>query len=143
MTAVEIHGARVLICDPDGGVLHDGGDALGVISEAMRLGADMVAVPVQRLPDDFFRLGSGVAGDIVQKFVTYRLRLAVVGDVSGHVARSGALRDFVSESNRGRHTWFVTDREALETRLARASQGHASGTSDGQRQPAQRSSLSR
>jgi hypothetical protein len=42
----------------------------------------LVIIPAQRLDPDFFRLRTGVAGEFVQKFVTYRLRLAVVGNVS-------------------------------------------------------------
>jgi hypothetical protein len=42
----------------------------------------------------------------------------VVGDISRHVAASNALRDFVYESNRGRHLWFVDSLDELERRLA-------------------------
>jgi hypothetical protein len=44
----------------------------------------------------------------------------VVGDVSAHLAQSDALRDFVIESNRGEHVWFVRDLAELEARLAAA-----------------------
>ena len=74
-------------------------------------------VPVARLAPEFFVLTSGVAGAVVQKFVNYRVRLAVVGDVSGFVAESTALRDFVREANRGRQTWFVADEAELAGRL--------------------------
>ena len=37
--------------------------------------------------------------------------------VTGFVAASSALRDFVYESNRGRQVWFVTDRAELKQRL--------------------------
>jgi len=54
---------------------------------------------------------------LIQKFVNYRIGLAVVGDISAHIAASHALRDFVHESNQGAHLWFVDSLEALETRL--------------------------
>lgn len=54
----------------------------------------------------------------MQKFTSYRIRLAVVGDISAHVAARAALRDLVLESNRGRRTWFVADLDELDTRLA-------------------------
>ena len=72
----------------------------------------------QRLGDAFFQLSTRVAGEAVQKFVNYGIRLAVVGDISAHVAASNALRDFVRESNRGRHVWFVDSLEELERRLS-------------------------
>lgn len=74
-------------------------------------------LPVRRLADEFFTLRTGVAGELVQKFVNYRLPVVVVGDISAHVARSIALRDFVTESNRGRQLWFVETMAELEERL--------------------------
>ena len=74
-------------------------------------------MPVTRLDGRFFSLRTGVAGAIVQKLVQYRRRLAVVGDISGYVAGSNALRDLVYESNRGRQAWFVADRPALDSKL--------------------------
>ena len=49
--------------------------------------------------------------------VNYRLKFAVLGDISEHVAASDALRDFVYESNNGRQIWFLPDEQALEQRL--------------------------
>jgi len=69
------------------------------------------------LADDFFDLSTRLAGEFVQKFVNYGVALAIVGDISAHVAASTALRDSVTESNRGRHLWFAGDLEALAARL--------------------------
>ena len=77
----------------------------------------MVAIPAERLDDRFYQLSTGVAGEIMQKFVNYRIRLAVVGDISTHVAGSGALRDLVRETNKGNHVWFVNDLQELDGRL--------------------------
>ncbi|WP_405691629.1 DUF4180 domain-containing protein [Streptomyces sp. NBC_00057] len=107
----------VLICAPDGAPLRDEQDALDLIGEGLQHDATWVAVPVGRLTDDFFRLRTRVAGDIVQKFVNYRLKLAVVGDISRHTDASNALRDFVRESNRGTQLWFLPDIDALHARL--------------------------
>jgi len=81
-----------------GPLLSSGADALGLIYDEAAASAEWIAVPVSRLDPAFVDLRSGVAGDIVQKFVNYGLRLAVVGDISELLARSGALRDFVRES---------------------------------------------
>ncbi|WP_374936738.1 DUF4180 domain-containing protein [Streptomyces sp. Ru71] len=84
----------------------------------MGQGAQLVAVPVERVPEEFFRLRSGLAGAVMQKFVTYRIRLAVVGDISRHVAGSTALRDFVHETNQGGHIWFLADDARLREKLS-------------------------
>lgn len=77
-----------------------------------------MAVPVARLDERFFTLSTGVAGEIQQKLVRYRVRLAVVGDIAARLERSEALRALVRESNRGRDAWFVADRAELDRRLA-------------------------
>ncbi|WP_051731750.1 DUF4180 domain-containing protein [Kitasatospora phosalacinea] len=92
--------------------------ALDLLGDAHYRGASWVAVPVERLGVEFFRLRSGVAGAVVQKFAQYRMGLAVVGDVAEQVAASDALRDFVRESNRGLQLWFVADLAELAERLA-------------------------
>ncbi|MEH0548730.1 DUF4180 domain-containing protein [Streptomyces sp. B21-105] len=116
-TLLNLHGTRVLRCAPDGPPLDGERAALDLIGDAYGHDAQLVAVPAERIGDDFFRLRSGVAGDVVQKFVNYRVRLAVVGDVSRQLAESSALRDFVREANRGSQLWFLADDGELDDRL--------------------------
>lgn len=116
-TLVTLHTTRVLRCAPEGPALDGESAALDLVGDAMGQDAELVAVPAERVGDEFFRLRSGVAGAVVQKFVNYRLRLAVVGDISRHLTDSSALRDFVYEANQGRHLWFVADGAELAERL--------------------------
>ncbi|MDH6213916.1 DUF4180 domain-containing protein [Streptomyces pseudovenezuelae] len=116
-TLVTLHGVRVLRIDPEGPPLDGEQAALDLIGDAMGQDAELVAVPVERVADEFFRLRSGVAGAVMQKFVNYRQRLVIVGDVSRHVSESTALRDFVHETNQGGHVWFLADHDALDARL--------------------------
>ncbi|MET8230264.1 DUF4180 domain-containing protein [Micromonospora sp. NPDC005298] len=113
-------GVQVLVCDPDGPPLTTEQDALDLIGAAF-LGAQVVAVPANRLDERFFSLGTRFAGEVMQKFVNYRLRLVVVGDISARLAESSALRALVYESNQGGHIWFVPDLAALDGRLRAAS----------------------
>ncbi|MFJ3669375.1 DUF4180 domain-containing protein [Streptomyces sp. NPDC090106] len=114
---VPLGGVNVLRCAPSGPSLDGESAALDLIGDAMGRDAQVVAVPAGRVADEFFRLRSGVAGAVMQKFVNYRLRLVVVGDVSRHTEQSGALRDFVRETNQGGHIWFVPDLTSLEEKL--------------------------
>lgn len=116
-TLEDVHGVRVLRCTPDGPLLDGEQAALDLIGDAMGYDAELVALPVERVADEFFRLRSGIAGAVMQKFVNYRVRLAVVGDLSRHLAESSALRDFVHETNQGSHIWFLADEDALAARL--------------------------
>jgi hypothetical protein len=114
------HGVRTVVCAPDGPALRSDRDVTDLIGHALADGAELVAIPARRLGDGFFTLRTGVAGQVVQKFVNYGLRLAIVGDICAYLERSSALRDYVAESNRGHHVWFVPDLAALDARLARA-----------------------
>ena len=117
-------GIRVLHLETEGEPISTPDDASDLVGTAWSHSANMVAVPVERLDPEFFRLRSGIAGEITQKFVNYRLRLAVVGHIAERVEASDALRDFVWESNIGEQVWFVEDETALADKLAtRASRG--------------------
>jgi len=116
--AVEaIGGQTVLVLDADGPPVATERDGTDLIGDAMGEGAAWIAIPVARLSPDFLKLSTGLAGAILQKAVNYRINIAVVGDVSANMAASKPLNDFVGESNRGRHVWFVESLDALRARL--------------------------
>lgn len=72
-----------------------------------------IIIRKEHIIEDFFDLKTGLAGEILQKFVTYGFRLGIIGDFS--VYSSNSLRDFIRESNRGSHICFVpTKEEALD-----------------------------
>lgn len=109
--------ARVFHLPPDRATIESADDVVELFYGDAD-GADWLAVPVARLDPAFFDLRSGLAGELVQKCANYRIGLAVVGDISGHVASSAALAAFVRESNRGGHIWFVSDEAELRRRLS-------------------------
>jgi hypothetical protein len=115
--ARDIHGLRVLICANDGPTLSNERDGDAFMSAAWEQNANLVAIPISRLADEFFRLDTRVAGEVIQKFVNYHLRLAVIGDISTWTTVSAALRDFVYEANHGQTVWFVKDIEELDRLL--------------------------
>ncbi|WP_320066115.1 DUF4180 domain-containing protein [Micromonospora sp. RTGN7] len=112
----ELAGVPVLICDPAGPPVVTVQDALDLIGAAF-LGAEVVAVPASRLDETFFSLDTRFAGEVMQKFVNYQLRLVVLGDITDHLSASAALRALVYESNRADHVWFLPDLSTLEARL--------------------------
>ena len=117
-TLLDLHSVRVLVMAADGPTLPREGNANTFLSAAWEHDASMLAIPVSRLDASFFQLSTGLAGAVLQKFVNYRIQLAVVGDVSAWSASSKALHDFIVEANRGRSTWFVADLDELSRRLA-------------------------
>ena len=94
------------------------GEAADLVGAALEAGARWVVLPAAGLPEGFLDLSTGVAGEIAQKLVNYRIGLAITGDIGPALARSGALRDWVRECNRSRHVWFLADEAELAARLA-------------------------
>ena len=118
MTAIlELHGERVLLCEPDGPLIDSEQRAVDLIGDAFSSHATLIAVPVGRLGAAFFDLRSGVAGAIVQKVVIYHVKFAIIGDITPYLAASGALRDWVRECNRRGEVSFLLSLDDLAMRL--------------------------
>lgn len=114
----EVAGEKAYLFAPDGPALEGVRWPSDVIGDMYVAEARIVVIPVERLAEDFLTLSTRVAGEVIQKFVNYGTLTVLMGDVSAAVARSDALRDFIRESNRGRHVWFVADLAELEAKLA-------------------------
>ncbi len=110
-------GRTVFVCAEDGAPVTCEADALDLLGGLWGLEVDWLALPKARLGADFLRLRTGLAGAVIQKFVNYRTRLAIIGDISAEIAASDALRDFVREADAGDHVWFVQDLATFEVRL--------------------------
>ena len=117
-TIHEIQGVRIFELDAAGPHPRNDRDAVEIISEVWNHKARWIAIPAARLGDDFFDLKTRIAGEFLQKFVGYKVRVVIVGDISRYVEASNSLRDFVVEANRGEHIWFVHHLRDLEPRLA-------------------------
>ena len=97
----------------DGPPIATEADFTDFIGEAAWGGFTRIIVPVERLSPDFFKLSTGLAGAILQKCTNYKLRVAVVGDISVYTGKSGPLRDFVYESNARGEIRFIASAAEL------------------------------
>lgn len=96
----------------DGLIIHSAEDGLDLLGNIYYQGFDKVILHQSNLTPDFFDLKNGLAGEILQKFSNYRVRLALVGDFSIYSGKN--ITDFIYESNKGRHINFVsTTAEAI------------------------------
>ncbi len=87
-------------------VIHKVEDGLNLMGDLYYQGFDKIILKEECITPDFFILKNGIAGEILQKFSTYRVRLAIIGDFSKYISNS--LADFIYESNKGKHVNFVT-----------------------------------
>ena len=90
-----------------------------MMTVAYETGIKNIVMAKELFAEKFFVLSSGLAGEVLQKFVNYRFRLAVYGDYSKYTSKP--LKDFIYESNNGRDVFFTPGlKEAVEkNRFAR------------------------
>lgn len=67
--------------------------------------------------EDFFVLSTGLAGEILQKYINYGGRIAIYGDYSHYTSKP--LKDFIYESNKGKDVFFVATEEDAINMLTR------------------------
>jgi hypothetical protein len=79
---------------------------------------DRIALEKGTVSPAFFVLSSGLAGDVLQKFSNYQMKLAIFGDYTSYTSKP--LRDFIRESNRGNHIFFTAAEEEAVEKLSRA-----------------------
>jgi len=87
-------------------VIQNANDALDLMGNIYYQGFDKIVIHQKNLTEEFFNLKNKMAGEILQKFSNYRIRLAIVGDYSKFSSKS--LQDFIYESNKGKHVYFAT-----------------------------------
>ena len=88
---------------------------LDTMVEAGYNGSTGLIIYSETLNKEFFDLKTKIAGDILQKFSNYRMKLAVIGDFSD--IKSKSLRDFIRESNNTGTINFVGSLEEAMRRL--------------------------
>lgn len=93
----EVSASEILIQSAD--------DGLDLLGNLYYKGFDKIILHEKNLTPDFFDLKNGMAGEILQKYSNYRVRLAIVGDFSKYSRKS--IQAFIVESNRGGHVNFV------------------------------------
>ena len=75
-----------------------------------------IAISKNLISDKFFILSSGLAVEILQKFVNYKFRIAIYGDYSEYTSKP--LKDFIYESNRGSEIFFTENLESAIKKLS-------------------------
>ena len=79
-------------------------DILDLIVSAQYNGCIGMIISKKCLPENFFDLKTGFAGEVLQKFSNYRFKVAIVGDFSCYPSKS--LQDFIYECNKGSLVYF-------------------------------------
>lgn len=111
------NGTAVAVADGTQRLLYDVPSALELIMQVRHQAqCERLALAKTAVDEAFFSLGTGLAGEVLQKFVNYGVQLAIYGDYTRYTSKP--LRDFLYESNRGNAVFFVATREEAIARLA-------------------------
>lgn len=103
-------------------LITDTASALGLMATVKHeTGCDRFVINKEAVTEDFFRLSTCLAGEILQKYINYHMKLAIYGEYSGYTSKP--LRDFLYQSNQGRDVFFVSSLEEGLDRLAGAGNG--------------------
>ena len=108
---------EIAIIQSDDVIITDAQSALDLMA-TVRYGTacNQIAIPKSIITEDFFKLSTGIAGEILQKFVNYQCKLAIFGDFSHYTSKP--LWDFIYESNSGNHIFFVATEEEAISKLS-------------------------
>jgi PadR family transcriptional regulator AphA len=109
---IEYGGIEILELDEKSRITSEA-DALDCVAACGDEGTSLLLLNEANLTDNFYRLRTGLAGAVLQRFAVYRLRTAIV--LSPLRANQGRFREMVLEANRGKQLGFYEKREqALE-----------------------------
>ena len=110
LTKFEKNGVVCALVSSDIPVITNSQAALDLLMTAKYdIGTKNIIIPKNLVSEDFFILSTGLAGEILQKFVNYGGRIAIYGDYSHYTSKP--LKDFIYESNKGKDIFFVATLE--------------------------------
>ena len=75
------------------------------MSVKYEINTNKIIIDKKLIAEDFFILSTGLAGEILQKYINYDVKMAVYGDYSRYTSKP--LKDFIYESNNGKDVFFV------------------------------------
>ena len=104
--------SKIAIIKSDEVLISSGQDALDLMSDISYWHqCQKMILRKENITEDFFKLSTGLAGEILQKYANYGMKLGIVGDFSGYSSKP--LKDFIYESNRGCQLFFLPDENEI------------------------------
>lgn len=115
---VERNNKKIAIVENAEAVINDAQSTLDFIMTVQYdTGCDLIAVNKDAVSESFFVLSTKLAGDILQKFINYRVRFAIYGDFS--IYTSKPLKDFIYECNQSGNVFFTESKELAIDKLSK------------------------
>ncbi|MFP3411656.1 DUF4180 domain-containing protein [Bacillus sp. SIMBA_074] len=111
---VVIGGINITVVRNDTVLISDVQSALDLMATVQyEADSKRIAINKSLISESFFDLKTRLAGDILQKFINYSVKIAIIGDFSMYTSKS--LKDFIYECNKGKDIFFLaTEQQAIE-----------------------------
>jgi hypothetical protein len=107
----------IAVINSDEILLSDIQSALDFIATVnFETGCNRIILNKSAICEDFFHLSTKLAGEILQKFINYHVKIAITGDFSVYSSKS--LKDFIYESNKGKDILFLSDEKEAVNKLS-------------------------
>jgi len=112
----EKESSKVAIIESADILINNTQDALDLMATIDHLyGCNKMVISKSSITESFFDLKTGIAGDILQKYTNYNMKIAIVGNFENYNSKS--LKDFIFESNKGSQVFFLPDEKEAIDRL--------------------------
>lgn len=116
ITTIKRNGKEIAIVSTNEVLIKDVQSALDFMATVQfETGCNRIVIKKSAICEEFFQLKTRLAGEILQKFINYRVKMAIVGDFS--VYESKSLKDFIYESNKGKDIFFLPNEEQAAEKL--------------------------
>ena len=110
ITGINENGIQLAVVSGEEKIITDVQSALDLAMTARyETGADRIVIDKHAITEEFFILSSGLAGEVLQKFINYHVKAAIWGDYSRYTGEP--LKDFIYESNKGKDFFFTETKE--------------------------------
>lgn len=114
----EKNGILCAVAESEKKVITDVQSAIDIIVNAnYEAGTKNIVIDKELISEDFFVLSTGLAGEVLQKFINYGGRIAIYGDFSRYTSKP--LKDFIYESNNGKDVFFAASKDEAINMLTR------------------------
>ncbi|RYD04853.1 hypothetical protein N752_13075 [Desulforamulus aquiferis] len=106
ITTIKENGIEIAIVNTNEVLITDVQSALDFMATVRyESGCEAIIINKSAICEEFFHLNTRLAGEILQKFINYQVKLAIVGDFS--IYDSNSLKDFIYESNKGKNIFLA------------------------------------
>lgn len=102
--------SKVAIVESSDIIIQDVQDAMDLMASIQyNHECSKILINKSNITEEFFELKTRLAGEILQKYVNYGVKLAIVGDFDAYDSKS--LKDFIYECNNGKQVFFLSNQE--------------------------------